>query len=902
LSNFYAKFYYYATITSKNYLKPAKINLEMEGESEDRDLLDKRKEKALDFFKNKKSWFMYLVLAVIAYLGYFLRTRNIGYLTDVTTGQYIPLALDPFAFLKYVEYIFENGSLMATDMMRYFPWGYSNMNEFSFLSHFIVYMYKIWHVFVPSVTIQYVHIMYPVVCFVIGLIFFFFFVREVFDWRVALLSSGFLAVLPAFLYRTMAGFADKEAAAIMFMFMALFFYVFMVKRKSFKAKLTGAILGGVALGLMTIIWGGARFVFLTIGCYIILLVLMGRFTKKDITYNAIFLLVVTIVAMVGYPDRFSIGALLFSITTGILYGALLFAFVNYLLFDVVKIQRIWKTNLPNGVVAGVAVIILALIFLVISEGPLFLVDKISGIFIQLTNPFGTTRWGLTVAEAHQPYFVDWLSQFTRNFTVLFFAGSIFLFYELVKKLKNKYVLTGLYGIFILLFSMNRYSASSVLNGVSSFSLLVYVGSFVGFVGLMGYFFFDSYYRDRDNFLEILKLNKLFIFILLFFLFMILGARSAVRLLFLFAPITAILGSYALIFIADKAQMFKENVYRYGVVLVVVVISGFLLFTFYSSTFVQAQYTGPSYNQQWQIGMEWVRSNTAEDAVFAHWWDYGYWVQYGGERATLADGGNAMGDLNHYLGRHIMTADNETEMMEYIQARGATHLLMISDEIGKYGAYSSIGSDENYDRYSWISNFGLDLSQTQETRNNTLFAYTGGVYLDEDVIFGDQIFPAGSAAVGGFVVSTNLDESGDILSFEQPTAILTYQGQQLSVPLRCISANKESIIFEGEEEYLEGCLLLIPTYNGEEYNAIGSSLYLSPRVSRGAFAQLYLLNNVEAYPHLNLVYNDEESMPLSVYNGRLIGPLKIWEYDYIEGLEIPEYYYGTELLDPSVNEV
>jgi asparagine N-glycosylation enzyme membrane subunit Stt3 len=875
----------------------------MEGESEDRDLLDKRKEQAIGLLKKKKVWIIYIVLAVIAYLGYFLRTRNLGYLTDITTGKYIPLALDPFAFLKYVEYIFENGSLMVTDVMRYVPWGYSSMNEFSFLSHFIVYMYKIWHLFVPSVTIQYVHIMYPVVCFVIGLVFFYFFVREIFDWRVALLSSGFLAVLPAFLYRTMAGFADKEAAAIMFMFMALFFYVLMVKRKSIKAKLIGAIAGGITLGLMTIIWGGARFIFLTVGCYIILMVLMNRFSKKDLLYNAIFLFVVTLVAMIGYPDRFSLGALLFSVTTGILYGALFFAFVNYLLFDVLKVQKFWKTKIPNSIVAAIAVVVIAIIFLMISEGPMFLFDKLSGIFVQLTNPFGTTRWGLTVAEAHQPYFVDWVANFTWNFLILFYLGSIFLFYELVKKLKNKYVLTGLYAIFILLFSMNRYSSSSILNGVSGFSVFVYIGSLVGFIALMAYFFFDSYYKDRDNFLEILKLNKLFIFILLFFLFMILGARSAVRLLFLFAPITAILGSYALIFVADKAKYFKDNIYKYGLVLVVVVLSIFLLFTFYSSTLVQSKYTGPSYNQQWQLGMEWVRENTDESAVFAHWWDYGYWVQYGGERATLADGGNAMGDLNHYLGRFIMLAENETEMMEYVQARGATHLLYISDEIGKYGAYSSIGSDANYDRYSWIPNFGLDLSQTQETRNNTLLAYTGGTYLDEDLIFGDQIFPAGSAAVAGFIVPANTDDAGGIIDFEQPTAILTYQGQQLQVPLRCINVGGETIIFnEIAGDYLESCLVIIPAYSGEEYNAIGSSLYLSPRVSRGSFAQLYLLNNEAAYPHLELVYNDEASMPLSVYNGQLIGPLKIWEYDYIEGLEIPAHYYETELIDPSVTEV
>ena len=32
----------------------------------------------------------------------------------------------------------------------------------------------------------------------------------------------------------------------------------------------------------------------------------------------------------------------------------------------------------------------------------------------------------------------------------------------------------------------------------------------------------------------------------------------------------------------------------------------------------------------------IKNNTSEDSVIAAWWDYGYWIQTMGERATLAD--------------------------------------------------------------------------------------------------------------------------------------------------------------------------------------------------------------------------------------------------------------------------
>ena len=326
----------------------------------------------------------------------------------------------------------------------------------------------------------------------------------------------------------------------------------------------------------------------------------------------------------------------------------------------------------------------------------------------------------------------------------------------------------------------------------------------------------------------------------------------------------------------------------------------MLFTFYNNTLSQAKYTGPSYNQQWQVGMDWVRGNTAEDAVFAHWWDYGYWVQYGGERATLSDGGNALGDINHFIGRHLLTAEDEYEALEYLAARNTTHVLMISDEIGKYGAYSSIGADENYDRYSWINTYSLDYDQMQETRNGTIFTYVGGTVLDEDVIYQDQVYPAMSAGIAGFVIPTIVENNGTSVTYEQPTAVISYQGQQVGMPLKCLylEYSSEYIEFDNDGESLDACLHLIPTYSGEDYNPVGAGLYLSPRVSNGLFGRLYLMELEEEFPHFELAYTDESSMPLSIYNGQLIGPLKIWEVTYPDDLVIPQEYFGTEA-DPNV---
>lgn len=45
---------------------------------------------------------------------------------------------------------------------------------------------------------------------------------------------------------------------------------------------------------------------------------------------------------------------------------------------------------------------------------------------------------------------------------------------------------------------------------------------------------------------------------------------------------------------------------------------------------------PVATDDWLDAMDWIKNNTPKDAVIASWWDYGYWIQTLGERASLAD--------------------------------------------------------------------------------------------------------------------------------------------------------------------------------------------------------------------------------------------------------------------------
>jgi len=121
------------------------------------------------------------------------------------------------------------------------------------------------------------------------------------------------------------------------------------------------------------------------------------------------------------------------------------------------------------------------------------------------------------------------------------------------------------------------------------------------------------------------------------------------------------------------------------------------------------------------------------------------------------------------------------------------------------------------------------------------------------------------------------------------------GQQKQIPLSCVFINGEEINFNNGG--LKGCFRVIPTINGENINPIGAGFYVSEKVRKTLFTQLYLFDKPGKY--FNLVYNDKDQIPLALFNGRTIGPMKIWEINYPDNLEVPEHYYEDILPNPKV---
>ncbi len=938
-------------------------------EKSEQEIFQERKEKVIRFLKEKKDWGVYLILSVIVLISFSIRTRNISKLKDITTKTWtLGPDLDPFLFLRWAKDIVAHGSLPVWDYMRYVPLGYNTAGEMKLLSYMIAWFYHFLAFFSNEVTVTYAAIIFPAVMFVLTGIAFFLFARKIFykeDKKIAnliaLIATAFFVLMPSLLPRTIAGIPEKESAAFFFMFMAFYLFLEAFTAKNFKKGILFGISAGIMTGLMALIWGGFIFIFFAIPPTILLAFIIGKIDlKKYLIYVS--WVITSFALMIPFSTRYTIKILIMSTSTGSAVGVMGLVGISLIIMKYKLLENVRrKTKIPREIFALILSGLALLILVLITLGPSFILNQVESIKNNLIQPM-ITRFGLTVAENKQQYFInDWKGSFGPIFMNiplyfwLFFSGSVVLFYNLVKKLKFKerWILTISYLTFLTCLIFSRYASNSVLNGTSGLSLLVYFGGWLFFIGCFGYvglkrkypqylqgyftslgfmtlftflgfifnslifYFFGGIFNILFAILLLIGLNSykdldLEFSYLLYFLVLtlgIIGARSGIRLIMVLGAISPVAVAFLIVKTSQKWHKEKDETMKFfmGIITIIILIASlFTLWAYYESDKAQATNFAPgSYQWQWQKAMGWIRENTPEDAVFAHWWDYGYWLQSIGERATILDGGNAIVYWNHLMGRHVLTGTDESKALEFLYTHNGTHLLIDSTEIGKYTAYSSIGADENYDRFSWITTFFMNDKQTQETANETIYVYNGRTAIDEDIIWevnGKKIlFPKKNAGIGAIILKQNQDK--DIL---QPEAIFIYNNQQYRIPLRYVYYNDEEYDFGSG---LESGIFLFPKLdnlpNGQQQiNEIGALFYMSKKTVHSQMARLYLYNEKSDY--FKLVHSEDSLVVESLKNqgielndfiyssycpqtNNFCGPIKIWEISYPKNMEVnPDY--------------
>src|SRR3989338_8339477 len=481
---------------------------------------------------------------------------------------------------------------------------------------------------------------------------------------------------------------------MMFMFLALYTFIAAWEKKSTSQAMIWGALAGIATGLTGLSWGSWRFLYVIAGVFVLLKFLLHKVEERHLYLYALWILS-SVVVMIAWVPLFPLKSLFTSLTTALtLFMLVVLAidryFYSYLLHASARLPSyVSLKNVPRAVGSLVIALVLGIVLISLLLGPAQLGKQINEAKNLLLHPMGRDRWELTVAEQHQPYFKDWVSQFGPYlFGIpalfgLFIMGILLCSYHLWKNARGKFWL--IFGFLLMLggISFSRYKPDSWLNGVSNGSIFVYFGS-IGLVALTWIYFYFHLYKEKEAFGHLSQWDSKALFVLIWIFFMLIAMRGAIRLTVVFAPVIAALAGYALVQLAQSVSTLKNRWYlSIGTLLLLLIVFSPLAAPFsgivtssYAQSLQQAKYSGAPYNQQWQLAGAWVRENIAKDAVFGHWWDYGYWVQNGWDRASVLDGANKVKYWNYLMGRHVLTGQSQLEALEFLKVHSTTHFLIV----------------------------------------------------------------------------------------------------------------------------------------------------------------------------------------------------------------------------------
>jgi len=778
------------------------------------------------------------VLAFIIGLAFYVRTRNL----DSLNGKYL-VGLDPYYYFRLAGDVLENGKVLLFDVWRNPPLG--SERSFDLFPYLMAYWSKFLSIF--GISQEMAHIIYPPVSMIFTVLFFYLWLRLLVKRRVAMLASLFLAIIPGFIFRTGAGFADHEAISIMFMFLSLWLFTKADFMKVSRNKYLMMLASGVSAFLMGVTWVGYPMLIITISGYLLIKMILS----KSVGDYAKYVWFVTFALLMLLVDK------LHWKSYGWLIG--LFSFGVLLVYDLLNKRKFF---LPNSVLSLMIVGVGGLVL-----NSLFGFLDLGAFVLSILNAAGGDKLASTTSEIARTYVTSGHSYLINYGYLTFIAlfGVFFLSWKLFTGVSKKLriALSSILTISAFILTMGNWSNEFQFFGNNYIYLMLLV-----IIGFVSYYLY-VYYTQRKIFDSLTNLKNINLALLIvYFLIMGMLARTAVRFVFVFAPAIAIFSAIAFDDFLKHAKRLKFA--QIGIIVII----GLISFGAFGSAADVNDSMRSGLPGMWEESMIWINENTPEESVISHWWDYGYWTQTVGNRPSISDGGKPGGQFFIYtLARYGMTHDNINESMEYFSAHEVDYLLYSSEEIGKYGAFAKLGSDKYGDRLSVIGTFAL--RGETETRDGKKLVYSGGWPIDSPIIDGKKVIPSGAGRINK--IELYFDESGEILFAPKATVVANGFEKEYEIP--CLVTDSFKITYEVSAEVINGCVKIIPGVQGSYQKPFAGLLFMSSKVKDGLFARLYI--NGEIIPEFTEVYSSE--VPIMIYNGQIVGPIKIWKLNYPDNL-------------------
>ena len=601
-------------------------------------------------------------------------------------------AFDPYLFWRIAETIWNQGFWPGPDALRYFPFGWESQELTPAVPYTLVYLGKLAGNLKAAVKA------YPAIFGIMSIV------------SMALLGKklGFsglgatiLAVIPAYMYRTSQGFADKEALAFFLGLLGWYFVSIALEKKQFLP----AVYAGIAIGMMAAAWGG-KVMFIFALAPLMFILAMQEDTKRVA-------LISTTYVIYTFMDLFVPRYRIFwkdPIALAIL-GVAVFGFLVHFIYKIPALKKYKRKRLL--VAGGLGAASLVLMSAAFFDSPLYVADIVLQTYQSPTAAPTTIHHGQTVAENQRASW-SWTlgsNQFWGQFGAFFFLAL---------------------GALILPIARKAYGLATRDGAVSQDYF--YAGALV----LAVLWVLKDFPHQAPIILFLLSLPTLLetkdwktVFVLSIVAFSMYSAFSAVR-LFVFTSVGVALGAAYILkrMLADRdmmAGLVAFSLAAYPLIQTttlpfLVALFGLTALYFYldadnkkwissfagiamvALAFIQiypytAGYTvglgGTSLTTTWFENAKWMEFNVPAGEPIVTWWDYGYWIQTLGNSTSLGDGGNVGPGytINWYTG-NFFSQDDYDNATAWADDWDLTYFTIDAQMLPKFWAYSTLGGRSN----------------------------------------------------------------------------------------------------------------------------------------------------------------------------------------------------------------
>lgn len=716
-------------------------------------------------FKIKENW-QIIALILIFLIAFWIRLIPKASLENCVPDMVCLQALDPFWVYRMSDSLLENNfHLMHNDPLKYYPTGWDPYTDHPLPFYTPAIMYFFVKILFNISFLEWAKIYSPLLGALFSIVIYFI-GKEIYNRKTGLFAAFFIATSPSTLYRTSAGFIEKEPIAGLFMLLTIYFFIRALKKKS----LLSGVIAGLCLAGMTGSWGGVQYIYYLLSAFTILILMLNKYPKSLIKAY-----IPTVYIGFLVPYIFSIGSYVTSSLTSLIALSSLGVGILIILRELVeKKQMISKNNLKYFVPSLTAVLI---IFVLI--GSTFSITLSSLVFsFQNVLQLGSTQQSVmasTVAENNPAHWGD----IKVNIGTDYAARTI----------------------------------PTLQPILSIFNLWLFM--FLGIPILA---------------IKIIKNHKWKNYFLLFWIISaFLGSFSRQRMIFFIGTPAALVGGYFLSYAIDyvsKLDIIKKREVKEGVNIFsafIILFISLLLITNFSTGHAFANGIGPSFNPNWQNAMNYLKTNTSEDAAILSWWDYGYWFQTGGERASIADGGNQNVTVDEIIAKRMISS-NVSYFIPLLEQYGVDYVVVDYTLIGKFAAMSKIGNEGKK-----VDNF-IQLGQPQQLQQG-----------DQNIL----VYNLG----GGQLFYVTIEEQGISVKI----IFVTSQGEAY-VKYACTENGIIPLNPPDDKPSWDGCLMFTPWKHPDNTPIV--FIPTDPDISQSMFARLYIWDG-KGIDFLEKVYDNVE---------------------------------------------